>query len=146
MIRFFLVFVIAVLVIIGISLSWPRFSTAPRPQILEQVNTFVRSTAFGQQAANVLGVSNEQSMMTLSPQDIKDSGIQLIKNYATDIVVTHATRLIISKFGSLPLEQQQKILEALSQSLSTNEQSQSEQLPESSQSGTNTDNNSRTDQ
>lgn len=145
MIRFFLVFFVVVLAIVGVSLSWSRFSTAPRPQVLEGVNTFVRSTAFGQQAANVLGVSNEQSVMALSPQNVKDSGIQMIKNYATDIVVTHAARLIISKFGSLPEEQQQKILEALSQSLSTNSKSQFEQLPESSQSGTNTDNKARTD-
>ena len=145
MIRYLLVLFIVALVIAGISLSWSRFSQSPRPQILEQVNTFLRSTAFGQQAANVLGVSNEQSVMTLSPQYVKDSGVQMIKNYATDIVVTHATRLIISKFGTLPAEQQQKILEALSQSLSTNVKSQSEQLPEASQDSTNTDNNARTD-
>lgn len=98
----------------------------------------LRQTEFGQSTAQVLGVSNEQQVVRLSLQQVGESVMKQVATKTTDLFITHLSRLIIERFGELPQNQQQKILESLSTALS-----QSEQLPEASQSSTQGDNNTR---
>jgi hypothetical protein len=140
--RFIFVLLFASIFVITITLAWPRFFDQPRPSVLENLNSTLRKTSFGHQAVNVLGVSDEQSVVRISPQLLKDTGVNAIKGYATDVIITHATRLIVEHFSTLPGDKQQQILEALSESLSQENASPSENLPQASQSGTNTNNNS----
>lgn len=138
--RFLFVLIIVVLSVTCLTLMWPRFFETPRPQALDRLNTILRGTTVGQQAANVLGVSDEQSINRLSPQVVLSESVQASRNYVTDVIITHASRLIIDRFSSLPEAQQQKILEAMSHALSKPSVSPSQDLPEATQSSTNTNN------
>lgn len=137
--KFTIVLLAACLFVAGLALLWPRFFDTPRPEPLGQINLIIRGTPQGQHMAQVLGVSDETSVIKLSPQALVERGVMETRNRVTDVLITHASRIIIEKFSTLPDPQQQRILEALSSALSTNQPLPSEQLPEASQSSTNTD-------
>ena len=134
--RFIPIFIIVCLLLCVAALAWPMFMEQPRPAPLSQLNTLLRKTSIGQHAASVLGVSDESNIFRLTPEGIVQTVSQQIQNRSTDVIITHVSRLIIEKFSQLPQDQQQKILESLSTALS-----QTENLPQASQSSTQTNNN-----
>jgi hypothetical protein len=131
--RFFPVF-LGFIVLVGIvSLTWPRFFDTPRPQPLDQINGIIRNTEIGQKTANILGVSDESNVEKLTPGSIAESATTEARERATDTVITHISRLIVNKFSSLPQDQQERILEALTKALNP---SPAQNLPEATQSST----------
>jgi hypothetical protein len=144
--KFTIVLLAACLFVGGLALLWPRFFDTPRPEPLGQINLIIRGTPQGQHMANVLGVSDEASVVKLSPAALVERGVTDTRNRVTDVLITHASRIIIERFSTLPDDQQQRILEALSSALSTNQPSPAEQLPEATQSSTNTNNDAGTNE
>lgn len=117
MAKFVSVFGIALIALVLVTLLWPRFSDAPRPQPLARLNEIIRGTPAGQNAAAVLGVSTDENVQKLTPQVIIGSIVTAAENRALDIVITNVVRTITQRFRDLPQEHQKRILEAIGQSL-----------------------------
>jgi hypothetical protein len=119
MAKFVSVFGIAVLVLLLATLLWPRFSDTPRPQPLARLNSIIRGTPAGQNVAAVLGVSTEDTVQKITLQSIVGSIVTTAENRAIDIAVAQIVREISNRFRNLPQEHQQRILEAIGNSLNT---------------------------
>lgn len=117
----FLQFVVALLstsvVISGVSLVWPRFTSQPRPPQLEQVREIVLKTPIGQQAATVLGVADERSVEQINVSSIAGSLAKQAGNAVTEKVAqevtSRAVSQIISQIDKLPQDQRQILENAM---------------------------------
>lgn len=117
MAKFVSVFGIVILVAVVLSLLWPRISPYPRPEPLTRLHNILVATPVGGQAAQVLGVSDDATVVPLTPQGILQGVVDSVKVRVTDVVITHAVREIISRFSQLSPEEQTRILDAISQSM-----------------------------
>ncbi len=150
MAKFLGVFGGALLVCCFVALIWPRFSPSPRPKPLQQLHDFLLTTPVGQNAANVLGVSDDQTVLPLTPQSISQQIINNIHTRVSDVVITHAVREISKRFRDLPIQDQEKVIEqftkAVSEGFPEASSSPSQNLPDSTQNSTEANNNSGTHQ
>ena len=112
-INFILALAVATTSLAGGSLIWPRLTTQPRPQLLEEVHNVVLKTQVGQETANVLGVSDERHVTPISPGQVAASALLGIKNAVqrrvTTVIVGNAINQLRSRFDGLPSGQQQEI-------------------------------------
>ena len=101
----------------GGSIAWPRLTNQPRPEPLEQVHAIVKDTQLGKTFAQVLGVTNEQSIEPINvaseASKLSESLIKAAQARAAKIVVTQAVRKLVSQIGNLPPEEQAQIQELL---------------------------------
>ncbi len=99
------------------SLLWPRFSTDPRPTALEYVRDFVVTTPLGNQAARILGVSDDRNItptdMGTVVSSVAGSVVSSVENKAEQYIAQRMTEQIIMRINKLPEEQQQYVKELL---------------------------------
>jgi hypothetical protein len=117
MAKFVSVLGIVLLALVALSLLWPRISPYPRPEPLTRLHNILVATPIGENAANVLGVSDEAQVVPLTPQTIVQSILDSVKTRVTDVLITHAVRGIMSRFSQLSPGEQTRILDAISQSM-----------------------------
>lgn len=129
MVKFVSVFGITLLLLMLVTLMWPRFFDVPRPGPLASLNAFLRNTPVGQNTANVLGVSTEDSVQKLTPQSIVASVVTTAEQRALDVAITHIVREITRRFRDLPKEHQKRILEAIGDSISASSSGSDTQAP-----------------
>ncbi len=110
---------LSAITVAGASIAWPRLTNQPRPEPLEKVNSIVKDTALGKSFANVLGVSDQQSVEPINvaseASKLTASIMKTAQERAAKIVVTQAVRQLINQIGNLPAEEQAQIQELLCQ-------------------------------
>ena len=94
----------------GGSLVWPRITSAPRPQLLQEVHDRVIQTAPGQQAAQVLGVADEQTVEPINISDIASNAVNSVKaaaeKRAQTIIMAQISAQLTNQYEKLPEDQQ----------------------------------------
>ncbi len=115
--NFFLALIIASLSFVGGSLIWPRLTKQPRPAPLQQVRDVVVKTPVGQQAANVLGVSDDKNVQ---PIDVAKAisgaigaGEQAVAQRIQYVIVQKAVNQLESQIDKLPKDQRSQIRQQL---------------------------------
>ncbi len=97
----------------GGSLVWPRITSAPRPQLLQQVHDSVIKTPVGQQAAQVLGVSTDENVQPINLGQVAGNAANALKSAAQQRAQTIITAQIVGQLSSgyekLPKDQQQAL-------------------------------------
>ena len=99
------------------SIAWPRLTSQPRPEPLEQVHTMVKDTSLGKSFAGILGVTSTRSA---EPINVASEASKLATNIgktaqdrAAKIVATQAVRHLLNQMGNLPEEDQAQIYQLL---------------------------------
>lgn len=96
----------------GGSLVWPRVTSAPRPQLLEQVHDAVVKTPVGSQVAKVLGVTDEYTIQPMNlgaaAGDIGNSIKTAVQNRAQTIIMSQVRQQLTNQYNKLPKDQQQE--------------------------------------
>src|SRR5437762_456364 len=114
-VSFFLALIVAVTSLAGGSLLWPRFTSASRPQILQQVHDIVLKTPMGQTAAQTLGVSDETTTQPINVGQLASSAANGIRDAAAKraqtIIMTQVTRELSGQYEKLPEDQKQVLQE-----------------------------------
>lgn len=97
----------------GGSLVWPRITGAPRPQFLQDVRDKVIQTAPGQQAAQVLGVSDDQAVEPINIHEIAANAVNSIKaaaeRRAQTIIMAQISEQLTNQYQKLPEDQQRQL-------------------------------------
>lgn len=95
------------------SLVWPRLTVTPRPVPLEQIHDVVLRTSIGQQAAQVLGVSDEKNIVPIHPSAVAASAastiVATVEKRAQEVIVQNAVKQLTNQFDGLPQEQKLQI-------------------------------------
>jgi len=116
-VRFFLALSIAVVALGSGSLMWPRLSDKPRPKLLQNVHDLVMKTTAGQNAANVLGVSDEANVQKLDFGQMASSAVLGAKTAVQDrvrtVVVTNAVNQLNRQFDNLSDDQKIYVRQAI---------------------------------
>lgn len=99
--------------IVGVgSIAWPKFTTQPRPTVLEEVHNVVKDT-FGKQTADVLGVSDTREIQPVNLQDLASQALQTAENTAADkareIIARQAILQLVNQIDKLKPEEKQQI-------------------------------------
>lgn len=124
-----------------VSLIWPRISPNARPKPLQQLHDMLLQTPVGQNAANVLGVSDDQTVLPLTPQSITKQIVDTIHTRVSDVIITHAVREITKRFKDLPTQDQEKVLDQFSKAVNDAIPSPAQDLPNGSQNSSQSNNN-----
>lgn len=115
--RFFLALSVAVVALGSGSLMWPRLSDQPRPQLLQNVHDLVLKTTVGQNAANVLGVSDEANVQKLDFGQMASSAVNgaknAVQNRVRTVVVTNAVNQLNQQFDGLSDDQKIYVRQAI---------------------------------
>ncbi len=109
---FVLALVVSVFTLSGGSLLWPKFTAAPRPQLLQQVHDIVVKTPPGEQAAQVLGVSTDD-VQPINLGEVANSVVTNIKTAAQKraqtIIMAQVTSQLTNQYEKLSKDQQEKL-------------------------------------
>lgn len=120
MLRFVLTLFAAGVIVSGVAIAWPRLTSQPRPEPLTRVNDIVKNTPVGKNIANVLGISDNESVEPINIASVASSlSASLIKaaeDRAARIVVTQAVRQLASQFDGLPENDKKQIQEFICKS------------------------------
>lgn len=115
--RFILACMVAITALGSGSLMWPRLSDKPRPKVLQNVHDLVLRTEVGQNAANVLGVSDEANVQKINFGEIASRAVgnarTAVQNRVRTVVVTNAVNSLSRRFDALPVEQKEQIQQIL---------------------------------
>lgn len=120
MFQFVMSAIIASITLSGASLLWPRLTTQPRPEFLNKVHDVVVSTGPGQQAATVLGVSDEAKAEPFSLKALQDGVTHAVTNRVQEVVMGNAVNELSRQFDTLPKDQKLQIQEVLCKPLEEN--------------------------
>lgn len=117
--HFIIALVVAVVSLSGGSLVWPRLTTAPRPQLLQQVHDVVIKTQPGEQAANVLGVQDEASVKPISLGELANNAVNGIKSAAQKraqtIIMSQVTQQLTTQYERLNADQKTQLQQIVCQ-------------------------------
>lgn len=103
-------------VVVLVSLLWPRFSNKPEPQALEQVRNTVLGTEIGQNAAALLGVTNDHPQpLNLSDTVSSVAGMvtSSVEQKVSQIVSDQVAAQVIKQYQQLPIIQQDHVVEMI---------------------------------
>jgi len=93
------------------SLIWPRVTSDPRPPALSKVRDAVLTTGAGQQAAQVLGVTDESQVERLDVATLVTRGAESVLNSVTETVRHNATAKLMeslaTQFETLPEDEKE---------------------------------------
>ncbi len=116
-VQLFLSLVVFAATLSGGSLVWPRVTGAPRPQLLQQVHDSVVKTPVGATAAQVLGVTDGESVQPINLGVIANNAWSGIKNEAQKraqiILMSQVTAQLTNQYEKLPESQQQQLREVI---------------------------------
>ena len=94
------------------SLVWPKVTAQPRPKQLTQVREIVMKTQVGQNAAQVLGVTDEASVKPMSVgQFVQEQANVVVTNVADSAqhaVTSQVLLQLAKKFNELPKNEQEQ--------------------------------------
>lgn len=114
-VQFLLTLMMAGATVAGTSLLWPKLTDKPRPKPLEEVKNMVLKTPMGQQAAVVLGVTNEETIEPINVASVAASVTSnvssAITNKAQEIVTRQAVEQLTRQIDQLPPEQKTQLQE-----------------------------------
>jgi len=114
-----LVLVVAVfgVTLSGGSLVWPKITSSPRPQFLQQVHDSVIKTPVGSQAAQVLGVTDDKNVQPINLGKVANTAWNGIKNEAQKraqiILMSQVTAQLTNQYEKLPKDQQETLQEII---------------------------------
>lgn len=101
----------------GGSLVWPKVTRAPRPQLLQQVHDTVIKTPAGNQAAAVLGVTDDKNVQPINVGNLANNAWNGIKNVAQKraqtIIMSQVTAQLMNQYEKLPKDQQETLQEII---------------------------------
>ncbi len=101
----------------GGSLVWPKVTSAPRPQLLQQVHDSVVKTPVGSQVSRVLGVTDDKNVAPINLGNIANDAWNGIKNAAQKraqtILMSQVTAQLTSQYEKLPPDQQKTLQEII---------------------------------
>lgn len=107
----------------GGSLVWPRVTSAPRPQLLQQVHDSVIKTPVGSQAAQVLGVTDDKSIQPINLGALVGSVGNSVKNAAQKraqtIIMAQVTQQLTTQYRKLPKDKQLELRQIICTPVST---------------------------
>ena len=96
----------------GGSLVWPRLTSAPRPQLLQNVHDQVMKTPIGSRAAGVLGVTTD-NVEPLNIGEIATGAVGALKTAAQKrtqtIIMSQVMDQLTTRYESLSADQQQAL-------------------------------------
>lgn len=99
------------------SLLWPKLTSKPRPQTLNQVRDIVLQIPVGKQAAETLGVVDESAVRPINVSSVAaglvNTIVSSVEQRAQTIVASQITTQIIKQYEQLPLEQKREIKETV---------------------------------
>src|SRR5258706_13221326 len=109
---FVLALVVSLFTLSGGSLLWPKFTTAPRPKLLQQVHDVVVKTPPGEQAAQVLGVSTDD-VQPINLGEVANNIVNSVKTAAQKraqtIIMAQVTSQLTNQYEKLPNDHQQQL-------------------------------------
>jgi hypothetical protein len=112
-VRFIAVAVIASVVAGAGSVAWPKFTSTPRPALVEKVYEIAKDTSVGQKTRDVLGVTDTGNA---TPIDFKSEATNLVSGATTivekkvqTIIATQAVLQLMRQINSLDANQQAEI-------------------------------------
>jgi hypothetical protein len=115
--RFFLALSVAIVALGSGSLMWPRLSDKPRPKVLQDIHDLVLKTSVGQNAANVLGVSDESNVQKLDFGVMASTAVTntktAVQNRVRTVVVTNAVNQLNRQFDNLSEDQKTYVRQAI---------------------------------
>lgn len=92
------------------SLVWPKVTAQPRPKQLTQVREMVMQTQVGQNMAQVLGVTDEDSVKPMSVGEfVQEQATAVVSNVADSAQHAVTSQVLVQlakKFNELPKEEQ----------------------------------------
>jgi len=116
-VQLFLAVVVFGVTLSGGSLVWPRVTSAPRPQLLQQVHDTVVKTPIGSQAAQVLGVTDDKTVQPINLGQVANTAWNGIKNAAQKraqtILISQVTAQLMNQYEKLPRDQQKTLQEII---------------------------------
>lgn len=117
--RFIVGLIVAVVLSAGVSLLWPKFTNRPRPDMLETVHDQVLGTEIGEQAAEALGVSDDQAVKPIDPKQVLSSAsstvVQTVTNVTQTFVTEKVTEQIVNQWQNLPEEKKVEVKQIICQ-------------------------------
>lgn len=112
-VTFIFILAVASIVVGGVSLVWPRLTSAKRPQGLQQVRDALIKSDIGKQAAEVLGVSDEKNVAPISfpslAASVANSAVSAVEEQAQRTVTTQIIQQLSKQYEQLPPEQKQQL-------------------------------------
>ena len=115
-IKYILVAIAGAAVVSVVSLLWPKFTAKPEPNALEQVRNTVLGTEIGQNAAALLGVTNDAPHpLNLSDTVSSVAGMVTtsVEKKVSQIVSDQVAAQVIKQYQQLPEIQQEHIVEMI---------------------------------
>lgn len=99
------------------SLAWPKFTNQPRPKELQVLHDAVLKTPAGQEAANVMGVTNADNVQPVNLGTVASSIGATIMNTlgqkASEVVANQAATVLLNQYKQLPLPAQQELQQSI---------------------------------
>jgi len=114
-VRFVMASVAGAVIVLCMSLLWPKVSDTPRPEILTQIYEAVVQTDPGRYAANVLGVADETDATPVSKAaaSVIKSAAEGLSSYTAQAVTVRLMETVLSRFDTLSEKQQQHVREQI---------------------------------
>lgn len=101
----------------GGSLVWPKITSSPRPQLLQEVHDSVIKTPVGSSAAHVLGVTDDKTVQPINLGEVANTAWNGIKTAAqkraTTVVMSQVTQQLTNQYDKLPKDQQKTLQEII---------------------------------
>lgn len=115
--RFILALTIGVTALGSGSLMWPRLTDRPRPKALQSVHDLVLRTSVGQNAANVLGVTDEANVEPINIGSVVGGAVlgakTAVQNRLRTMIVGNAVNQLNRQFENLSDDQKTFVRQAL---------------------------------
>jgi hypothetical protein len=112
-VRFIVVAVVASVIAGAGSVAWPKFTSTPRPPIVEKVYEIAKDTSVGQKTRDVLGVTDTGAN---TPIDLKTEASSFVSTATTvvekkvqTVIATQAVLQLMHQINSLDANQQAEI-------------------------------------
>ncbi|MEK9143443.1 MAG: hypothetical protein AAB481_02345 [Patescibacteria group bacterium] len=115
-IKYILVAIAGAAVVSVVSLLWPKFTAKPEPNALEQVRDAVLGTEIGQNAAALLGVTNDHPQpLNLSDTVSSVAGMvtSSVEQKVSQIVSDQVAAQVVKQYKQLPEIQQTYVTETI---------------------------------
>lgn len=117
LIKFIFTSIIMGSVVCVLSIIWPRFTTTPRPQVLESVYQTVMKNPTGVKTANVLGVTSSIPVQPINLQSTLSTVTSTIVKSAEErveyIIARQAVLQLMNQYDKLNPQEKQIIQDAV---------------------------------
>lgn len=104
----------------GGSLVWPKITSSPRPQLLQEVHDTVVKTPQGAAAAAVLGVTDDKTVKPINLGVVANNAWNGIKSAvekrAQTVVMSQVTAQLMNRYEKLSPDQQKTLQEIICKS------------------------------